>query len=132
MNEVARTITVDDALKGNKKLTSIAIDSINFMESDKTIKRIAIHTPDGVFYTIGSLTYWFSSLTDTGYDFIKADRNVLINVSNIREMDKGYNKAYFSTENDAGCFLSEKGYAKVKAKIMKEAYNVKFLESPIW
>ncbi|MEJ9165149.1 hypothetical protein, partial [Paenibacillus graminis] len=102
------------------------------MESDKTIKRIVIHTPYGIFYKIGTITNSDSSLTSAGYDFIKADRNVLINVANIYRMDKGYNKAYFDADNNEGCFLSEKGYAKVKAKIKKESYEVKFIESPIW
>lgn len=105
------------------------------MEFERSLYRIVVHTKDDVFYTVGTLKYWVTTLKSSGYNFVLADRNTLINVKNIIQLDKTFHVAYFG-ENRKGieqkCFLSEKGYKEVVKDVKLSQPNITFIELPLW
>jgi DNA-binding LytR/AlgR family response regulator len=128
-------ISVNKDPKGITGLFSLEIPKINYMEFERDIYRILVHTIEGVYYTVGTLKYWLSTLEASGYNFVLADRNTLIHVSNIFQVDKSFHVAYFG-ENLSGveqkCFLSEKGYKEVRKNINLTTTKINFIELPLW
>lgn len=105
------------------------------MEFERTIYRIIVHTYDQTFYTVGTLKYWLNTLASSGYNFVLADRNTLIQVTNIIQMDKTFHIAYFGEDHkgvEQKCFLSEKGYKEVLKNVKTSETNIKFVELPEW
>ncbi|WP_342566426.1 LytTR family transcriptional regulator DNA-binding domain-containing protein [Paenibacillus sp. FSL R7-0345] len=121
--------------KGNSGLSALEISEITYMEFERSLYRIVLHTKDEVFYTVGTLKYWVTTLKSSGYNFVLADRNTLINVKNIVQLDKTFHVAYFG-ENRKGveqkCFLSEKGYKLVVKDVKLSHPNITFIELPLW
>jgi DNA-binding LytR/AlgR family response regulator len=129
------SISVTRDVKGNSGLSALDITEITYMEFERNLYRIVVHTKDEVFYTVGTLKYWVTTLTSSGYNFVLADRNTLINVSNIIQLDKTFHVAYFG-ENLKGieqkCFLSEKGYKEVVKDVKISQPHIQFIELPLW
>lgn len=128
-------ISVNRDVKGNSGVVPIAISEITYLEFEKSINRIIVHTRSDRFYTVGTLKYWANTLECSGYDFVLADRNTLIHVSNIFQIDRTFHIAYFGDNlkgEEQKCFLSERGYEKVTSKIRKLQSDVKFIELPSW
>jgi DNA-binding LytR/AlgR family response regulator len=131
MNGSVSKLTVKFDSKDNSRFKTIEFADVNFMESDKAGNSVIVHTTSGNYQAVGSLAYWTSFLSNTKDDFIRADRNVLINVSNIKGLDVNYKRAYFGEDIDENCLISEKGYSKIKEKIKTKMYEVRIYESPI-
>lgn len=74
------SISVTRDPKGNTGLSALDITEITYMEFEQSLYRIMVHTKDEVFYTVGTLKYWATTLKSSGYNFVLADRNTLINV----------------------------------------------------
>ncbi|AIQ52563.1 LytTR family DNA-binding domain-containing protein [Paenibacillus sp. FSL R7-0331] len=129
------SISVTRDPKGNTGLSALDITEITYMEFEQSLYRIMVHTKDEVFYTVGTLKYWATTLKSSGYNFVLADRNTLINVKNIIQLDKTFHVAYFG-ENRKGieqkCFLSEKGYKEVVKDVKISQPNIAFIELPLW
>lgn len=111
--------------------TKIDIAEIKFMESNwsKDKNRIIVYTTKGDYYTSGSLSQWASFIISAGQDFMKGDRNVLINISQIENLDCNYRKAYFYND-DQECLLSEKAFNIIAKKL--GIVVVKIKESLVW
>lgn len=129
------SMSVTRDAKGDSGLVALEITEITYMEFERSLYRIVIHTKDEVFYTVGTLKYWVTTLKSSGYKFVLADRNTLINVTNITQLDKTFHIAYFG-ENRKGieqkCFLSEKGYKEVVKEVRITQPNITFIELPLW
>ncbi|WP_150268684.1 LytTR family DNA-binding domain-containing protein [Paenibacillus tepidiphilus] len=129
------SISVSKDPKGTTGLFTLEIAEINYMEFEGSMYRILVHTRDELYYTVGTLKYWLTALSGSGYNFVLADRNTLIHVTNIVQIDKTFNIAYFG-ENAAGtqpkCFLSEKGYREVSKNIKATDTPIQFIELPMW
>lgn len=126
MSEIQTKITVTDMSEG---VVRINIAEIKFMESERGRNRIVVHTNKGDYYTCGSLSQWASFFIKEGQEFIIGDRNVLINISQIEDLDCIYRKAYFYNDDQA-CLLSEKAF-----KIIAKKFGiviVKIKESLVW
>lgn len=92
------TITVTRDPAGESGLWPLAVDIINYMESESEKKRIIVHTPSEVFYTMGTLVYWMTALNNSGYKFEKVDRNFMVNINNITLLNRSTQSAYFESE----------------------------------
>ncbi|QWU13379.1 LytTr DNA-binding domain-containing protein [Paenibacillus sophorae] len=132
MSDIANNITVYLDPKGKNGLAELDINKITYMELDKTIKSVVIHTLDNVYYINGSLTQWTNLLINSGFDFVRADRNTLINVKNVVSLDKDFNWAFFDDERKKHCLLSENGYKMVKQKGNLNVNEISLKESPSW
>lgn len=129
------SISVTRDTEGNTGVFSLDIAKITYMEFERTIYRIIVHTYDQTFYTVGTLKYWLNTLANSGYNFVLADRNTLIQVTNIIQMDKTFHIAYFGEDHkgvEQKCFLSEKGYKEVLKNVKTSETNIKFVELPEW
>jgi DNA-binding LytR/AlgR family response regulator len=129
------SISVTRDTEGNTGVFSLDIAKITYMEFERTIYRIIVHTYDQTFYTVGTLKYWLNTLASSGYNFVLADRNTLIQVTNIIQMDKTFHIAYFGEDHkgvEQKCFLSEKGYKEVLKNVKTSETNIKFVELPEW
>lgn len=129
------SISVTRDTEGNTGVFSLDIAEITYMEFERTIYRIIVHTNDQTFYTVGTLKYWVNTLVSSGYNFVLADRNTLIHVSNIIQMDKTFHIAYFGEDHkgvEQKCFLSEKGYKEVLKTVKPSETDIKFVELPQW
>ncbi|MNI49834.1 LytTr DNA-binding domain protein [compost metagenome] len=128
-------MSVTRDVKGNSGLSALDIAEITYMEFERSLYRIVVHTKDEVFYTVGTLKYWVTTLKSSGYSFVLADRNTLINVQNIVQLDKTFHVAYFG-QNQKGveqkCFLSEKGYKEVVKDVKDSQPDITFIELPLW
>jgi DNA-binding LytR/AlgR family response regulator len=129
------SISVTRDTEGNTGVFSLDIAKITYMEFERTIYRIIVHTYDQTFYTVGTLKYWLNTLASSGYDFVLADRNTLIQVSNIIQVDKTFHIAYFGEDHkgvEQKCFLSEKGYKAIIKNVKTSETEIKFVELPQW
>lgn len=129
------SISVTRDTEGNTGVFSLDIAKITYMEFERTIYRIIVHTYNQTFYTVGTLKYWLNTLASSGYNFVLADRNTLIQVTNIIQMDKTFHIAYFGEDHkgvEQKCFLSEKGYKEVLKNVKTSETNIKFVELPEW
>lgn len=129
------SISVTRDTEGNTGVFSLDIAKITYMEFERTIYRIIVHTYDQTFYTVGTLKYWLNTLASSGYNFVLADRNTLIQVTNIIQMDKTFHIAYFGEDHkgvEQKCYLSEKGYKEVLKNVKTSETNIKFVELPEW
>lgn len=103
------------------------------MEFERSIYRIIVHTYDQTFYTVGTLKYWLNTLASSGYHFVLADRNTLIQVSNIIQLDKTFHIAYFGEDHKGirqKCFLSDKGYKEILKYVRTSESDIQLLELP--
>lgn len=110
------TLTVTRDVEGITGAIPLPIDRISFMEYEKPINRIIVHTLDETFYTVGTLKFWTNSIEGAGYDFVLADRNTAINISMIVQIDTGFRIAYFESASIKGakkCLLSGNGLTRV-------------------
>ncbi|WP_397386748.1 LytTR family transcriptional regulator DNA-binding domain-containing protein [Paenibacillus sp. MMS20-IR301] len=129
------SISVTRDAEGNTGVFSLDIAKITYMEFERTIYRIIVHTYDQTYYTVGTLKYWVNTLASSGYNFVLADRNTLIHVSNIIQLDKTFHIAYFGEDHrgiEQKCFLSEKGYKEILNNVRTSDNEVKFVELPQW
>ncbi|AIQ63872.1 hypothetical protein PSTEL_13035 [Paenibacillus stellifer] len=119
------TVTRDE--EGSTGLLPLPLQDITYMEYQKSINRIIIHTLDGIYYTVGTLKYWACTIASTGYDFVLADRNTVINISKIKYIDSAFKTAYFEErdlKNAEKCYLSVKGYEKIVTLIRSSVSRV--------
>lgn len=128
-------ISVTRDTEGNTGVFLLDIAKITFMEFERTIYRIIVHTYDQTFYTVGTLKYWLNTLASSGYHFVLADRNTLIQVSNIIQLDKTFHIAYFGEDHkgiEQKCFLSDKGYKEILKYVKTSESDIQLLELPQW
>ncbi|MCC3379874.1 LytTR family transcriptional regulator DNA-binding domain-containing protein [Paenibacillus farraposensis] len=105
------------------------VGTILFIESQSSIQRIAMHTLDGVFYTVGPLGYWEMLFNSEGYRFYNVDRSYTINVDELTGINETLRLAEFQSSNSykkITCTMAGFRYKKVAAALVKLKPDILF------
>ncbi|GGF72587.1 hypothetical protein GCM10010912_17200 [Paenibacillus albidus] len=113
-----KEISVTRKING-EGLGPLEINHILFLEYDRAINRILVHTKTEIFYTVGTLVYWVEMLNNNGYNFARADRNGVINLSKVEVMDQRFYRGYF----EAGMNGKFCPFAKEKFNLLVKELN---------
>ncbi|TKH43421.1 hypothetical protein C1I60_14075 [Paenibacillus terrae] len=111
---ISVTISPD---RGEKLLE---VDTILFIESQSSIQRIAMHTFDGVFYTVGPLGYWEMLFNNEGYRFYNVDRSNTINVDKLTGINFAFKLAEFANvqiNKKMTCTMAGRRFNKVAEEL---------------
>ncbi|MFP4975977.1 LytTR family transcriptional regulator DNA-binding domain-containing protein [Paenibacillus sp. CN-4] len=124
------TLTVTRDPNGLTETLPIPIPDIMFMEYDPSTGKIAVHaiedSMDEVYYMSGTLRYWVETLNGSGFNFVKGDRTVVVNVDKVRMVNPLFKTAYFDSGSHFGCMLSNSGYKEMMSRIKTLHIQVAF------
>ncbi|TQS01396.1 hypothetical protein [Paenibacillus ottowii] len=98
------------------------VGTILFIESQSSIQRIAMHTFDGVFYTVGPLGYWEMLFNSEGYRFYNVDRSYTINVDELTGINENLKLAEFQSSQSykkMTCTMAGLRYKKIAAALAR-------------
>ncbi|MFD1886848.1 LytTR family transcriptional regulator DNA-binding domain-containing protein [Paenibacillus wenxiniae] len=104
-------LSVTREVDGDTGILNIDTGTIWYMEYDRHIDRIVVHTQRSMYYMTGTLKYWKIVLNNSGLNFALVDRNALININNIIEIDTNYRDAYFDEVKSKVCTLARHKFA---------------------
>ncbi len=88
--------------KYNHVVYAIPYDKINYIEKESSIKRCIIHTLDGNYYIVSSLSRILLSLSN---GFLRTHQSCIVNINNIKKIDLALNKIIFNN-NDTTSLLA--------------------------
>ncbi|WP_138756548.1 LytTR family transcriptional regulator DNA-binding domain-containing protein [Paenibacillus sinopodophylli] len=91
-------LTVTRDADGKSGLFNIACKKIFYIESDSEKKRVIVHTHNEEYYMMGTLKYWSVVLNASGYKFLSADRNILVNIGSIKVLNRMTKEVLFEIE----------------------------------
>ncbi|GGG09700.1 LytTR family transcriptional regulator DNA-binding domain-containing protein [Paenibacillus abyssi] len=91
-------LSVTRDVEGKSGFCSVSIDDIVFIEFDRILNRLYVHTIDNIYYTMGTLKYFVEGLNGCGYDFRLVDRNNAVHLLKIKRLDQKHKIAYFEEE----------------------------------
>ncbi|MCD9023293.1 LytTR family transcriptional regulator DNA-binding domain-containing protein [Cohnella silvisoli] len=113
-------ISVTDDVHGKNGIINVEVSEILFLEFDMVDRWVTVHTLEAKYYITGTLSYWADSLKGSGFEFEKADRNVVIHVPMIKRMDRVFAHAYFEYEinhKSKKVTLSQKHFKQILTKM---------------
>lgn len=90
-------LSVAKDIEGVSGLYQLPVTEIAYMEYQKTINRVVVHTPGKKYYTMGTLLFWQKALAANGHRFMWVDRTNVVNIDCIKVMDTIRHIAYFDT-----------------------------------
>ncbi|AIQ54553.1 LytTR family transcriptional regulator DNA-binding domain-containing protein [Paenibacillus sp. FSL R7-0331] len=89
-------LSVTRDVEGSGGLVQLPMRDIAYMEFERPINRVVVHTPDRKYYLMGTLQYWHGAILAAGHmNFISVDRTNVVNIDRIRFMDDIRHIAYF-------------------------------------
>lgn len=88
-------LSVAKDIEGSSGLYQLPVLEIAYMEYQKTINRVVVHTPEKKYYSMGTLVFWQSGLAANGHRFMWVDRTNVVNIDCIKLMDTVRHIAYF-------------------------------------
>ncbi|XEC96012.1 LytTR family transcriptional regulator DNA-binding domain-containing protein [Paenibacillus tarimensis] len=101
----------------------MATDEIDFIQYVKPSDRVFVFTQSNEEYCVpGPLKYWLKALQNSGCEFEQVDRNIAVNLRNIKLLDKQYKLAYFEAKpgsNSKNCTISFGNFNKVLEKVLQ-------------
>ncbi len=123
-------LTVTREVDGDTGIVSIDTSTIWYMEYDRHIDRIVVHTQRSMYYMTGTLKYWNRLLNNSGLSFALVDRNSLINIKSVIEIDTNYRDAYFDSIHSKVCTLARHKFADNIKEIKTKNPHIK-LTAPV-
>lgn len=90
-------LSVTKDIEGASGLYQLSVLKIAYMEYDKTINRVVVHTPEKIYYTMGTLKFFQKALAENGHRFMWVDRTFVVNIDCIKVMDTTRHIAYFDS-----------------------------------
>jgi hypothetical protein len=103
---------------GDSGLINLLVNDVLFLEFDIIKKKVWAHTLNNRFFMPGTLSYWTKALTNSGYDFMMVDRNILVQFPKIKRLNHVLRYAYFEYEiryNSKKVTLAHKRYKEITA-----------------
>lgn len=107
-------LTVTKDINGDSGAIHLPADDIFYMRHSSKLRRVVIYTQREVYYTTGPLSYWCSTLNNSGYEFFNVDRTVGINLRKVIRVNDVFKTAYFDMKNKDSCMLSKKGFDSLR------------------
>jgi DNA-binding LytR/AlgR family response regulator len=118
--EAMDILSVAQDIEGNDGLFQLPVAEIAYMEYQKSINRVIVHTPYKEYYTMGKLAFWQKSLAANGHRFMWIDRTNVVNIDCIKVMDPIRHIAYFDSSpsnNSKKCTFTSGRFMEVAEKI---------------
>ncbi|MDF2651798.1 MAG: hypothetical protein K0Q73_7603 [Paenibacillus sp.] len=113
------SLVVSKDINAESGLISLPIKEVAFMEFERRIDRVIVHTVDSSFFLTGTLKYWQNGLDSNGYNFVAVDRTNVVNLDRIVVLDEMYHIAYFEeniTHTSKRCTFTNINFEKAKEK----------------
>lgn len=110
-------------------MVNINVDDVLYLEYDFKYKKVGVHTLTSKFYFPGTLTYLEDGLKNSGYEFLKVDRNVVVHLPKIKRLDKFLKFAYFETDirsDSPKITVSHSHYKELVRLSMDSGYDIVF------
>lgn len=109
---VSLSVTHDP--EGESGIINIDVGHVLMLNFSMSSDRVAVHTTEDIFFTMGTLKYWNKILNNSGYRFEIVDRSNCINLDKVAVLDKTLKVAYF-----------EKDYTNLSKRCMIAGYRFK-------
>lgn len=104
-------LTVTEHLNGSSGMLNLHIHEVWFIHFFSRKRIIEVHTESRVYFMPGTIAYWRNALNHLyGFPFEMADRNIIVNVSNISSIDPVRSVAFFNpdiTSKSKYCTISQ-------------------------
>ncbi|WP_379136074.1 LytTR family transcriptional regulator DNA-binding domain-containing protein [Paenibacillus sp. sgz500958] len=102
---------------GKSGIFNIPVEDVFYFENCiGKIRRLNVHTSQGMFYAMGTMTYLMEALNNSGYHFSVGDRSACINLDRVVRVNEYFLTAYFDDSNE-GCMLTDKGYQELMEEL---------------
>lgn len=73
---------------GEEGLTMISVKNVLYLEYDKSVNRVLVHTRYHHYYLPGPTKFWVTGLNNSGFFLRFVDRTNAVNLQNILSIDK--------------------------------------------
>ncbi|MEK4188134.1 MULTISPECIES: LytTR family transcriptional regulator DNA-binding domain-containing protein [Paenibacillus] len=113
--------------EGESGLNNIDVDSILMLDFAMSSDKVAVHTAEEIYFTVGTLKYWNKTLNNSGYRFGIADRSNCVNLEKIEVLDKTLKIAYFEkdfTSKSKRCMIARYRFKEVAESLMLVNPNI--------
>ncbi|MCY9539861.1 LytTR family transcriptional regulator DNA-binding domain-containing protein [Paenibacillus alvei] len=79
-------VTIDPV--GDKGITSVSVKNGLFLEYDKSVNKVVVHTKYNHYYMLPPTKYWVNGLNNGGFFYRFVERSNAVNIQNISSIDK--------------------------------------------
>lgn len=112
------SVAVD--INGKAGMISLNIGDIVKLEFVRPMDRVLVHTLHDVYYLMGTVKFWKTSLNSTGYNFMMVDRINAVNLDKIVLVNEIFKVAYFEespTKQAKKCTIARGRYEEVLSRL---------------
>lgn len=109
---VIKEITVTREPVGAYGLYLLPVRLILYLEFEKKVNLVTIHTRFGLYYMPGTIRFWTRALNASGHVFRMVDRVNSANIRNIKRIDTEKMYAYFDGGSKK-CTITMKHYEEL-------------------
>lgn len=112
--------SVTNGIDGETGLIQLPLSDIAYMEFERAVNRVLVHTPNQIYYVMGTLQYWQKAIEAAGHRFLWVDRTYVVNIDRIRYMDPVRHIAYFEetpTKESKSCTLTNIRFGEILNKL---------------